>query len=421
MLLKFSVANYKSFKESQELDLTATADKTHIAENTFPVKNHRLLKSVAIYGPNASGKTNLLVAVGFMRSFVLNSTNNQSGEEIRTNVFKLDSHTINKPSMFEIEFFVENIRYRYGFAVNKTRVTREWLYVFQAARSQCWFDRAFNAKKKEYEWKFGSKFKGRIQSWKEQTLENTLFLSRASQLNSEQLQPVFLWFKNLFVLNASKPIHPNFTFDWCLGSEKHKNEVLNFLKIAGANIVDIEFEETEISYDELPAHVKNFLENNKSKNKIHKPTRRKINMVHKMPGKDKTTTLSYREESAGTRKLFDLAGVWLKAIEEGRTLIVDELNSSLHPILAKFLIQCFQDKEINSNGAQLIFTGHDTFLLDTEIFRRDQIWFTEIGSNGGTELFSLAEFNARKSEAIGKGYLKGRYGAVPNVDKTLLS
>ncbi len=423
MLLNFSVSNYKSFKERKELNLVATADKEHLGDNTFLANNQRLLKSVAIYGPNASGKTNLLKAIRFIREFVLQSANNQAGETIPITIFKLDSKMKSKPSVFETNFVVEGIRYKYGFEVNETRVLKEWLHAYKTKQPQCWFERTFTPEKKEYSWKFGNKFKGKVQSWKELTLENTLFLSRAIQLNSEQLKPIYQWFKDLFVLNSSEQLFPGRTADWILDSDENKKEVLNFLKISGDNsgITNIDIRNEEIPKEKLAEMFGEKMAKRFLKNSYQKPRATTINLSHKITGSKKTVDFDFMEESAGTRKLISLASSWLNTIKEGRILIIDELNNSLHPILAKFLIQIFHDKEINKNGGQLIFTGHDSFLLDLEVFRRDQIWFTEKNAQDETDLYSLAEYSPRKNESIEKGYLKGRYDALPHIDETILS
>ncbi|MCK4608014.1 MAG: AAA family ATPase [Gammaproteobacteria bacterium] len=425
MLISFSLANYKSFKGPKTLDLAATIDKEHVSENTFLAKDLRLLKSVAIYGANASGKTNLLDAIAFMKYFVLHSTDNQVGDSIPITNFKLDSKMQAKPSKLEVIFVVENTKYEYSFEVNADRVTKELLQAYQTTRPQLWFERLFDSKKQTYSWKFGSKFKGQIQSWKEQTLENTLFLSRASQLNSEQLKPVHQWFNNLKPLNLSKPLHPGHTIEWCQSSDSNKQEVLNFLKASGDNsgITNIEFDKKDIPKNELTTFVMKLIQKNINSKKERANFQRITiaGMSHKMVDTNKIITFKLEEESAGTRKLFSLASVWLKAIKEGQTLIIDELNNSLHPLLAKFLIRMFHDKEINTNGAQLIFTGHDSFLLDLEIFRRDQIWFTEKNLKDETDLYCLAEYSPRKNEPVEKGYLKGRYGALPHIDETILS
>jgi AAA15 family ATPase/GTPase len=423
MLIDFSVSNYKSFREQQELSLMATSDKEHVNDNTFEVTGQRLLKSVALYGANASGKTNLLSAIWFMRQFVLSSANNQAGNQIPVTVFKLDSRMQAKPSKFEVMFMLDTTRYKYVFEVDKVRVINEWLYAYKTARPQLWFKRVFDLDKKEYVWKFGNNFKGQMQSWKEQTLENTLFLSRASQLNSEQLKPLYQWFKNLFVLNTTEQLNPDYTAKWCKDSDLHNNKVLSFLKTSGDNngIVGISIKEEEITDEKIHPDIKWLVEGLKTRNKEGKLQKRTISMLHKLIDSNDSIMLNFSEEAAGTRKLFSLAMFWLQAIQDGRILIIDELNNSLHPILAKFLIRLFHDEEINKHGAQLIFTGHDSFLLDLEIFRRDQIWFTEKTANQNTALYSLAEYSPRKNESIEKGYLKGRYGAVPYIDETILS
>lgn len=417
MLLSFSVSNYKSFKETKTLDLVATADKEHIDDNTFPANSQQLLKTIAVYGANASGKTNLLTSLVVMCQIVLSSTNYQTDSLIPVVPFMFDDSTQQKPSGFEVEFLINSIRYKYGFEATQTRVIKEWLYVYHSPQPTRWFEREFNSDSNEYTWTFSKKFKGQVQSWRKQTLKNTLFLSRASQLNSEQLQPVHQWFKNLCALKASEPINHKVTASWCLESEENKKRVLKFLKASGDNsgISDINVKEKEITKDQLELIKQQLPGLLTETNKDRKFQILTVEMMHgKIP-------LPFNEESAGTRKLFSVAKFWLETLEEGGILIIDELNNSMHPLLAKFLIQMFHDKEINKNGAQLIFTGHDSFLLDLELFRRDQIWFTEKNQQEASDLYSLADYGPRKKESIEKGYLKGRYGAIPLIDETILS
>jgi len=382
MLLSFSVSNYKSFKETKKIDLVATTDKEHIDNNTFMTNSRRLLKTIAVYGANASGKTNLLKSIVAMRSIVLGSTNYQTDTLIHAIPFMLDDSTRQKPSKFEVEFLINSIRYKYGFEATQARIMKEWLYVYQSPQPTRWFGREFNSENNQYIWKFSNKFKGQIKFWQQQTLGNTLFLSRASQLSSEQLQPIHQWFKNICVLKSSEQIDPTITTSWCLQSEENKKKVLDFLNTA---IDDLGID--DINAKEISKH--------------------NIEMFH---GK---ISLLFNKESAGTRKLFSIAKFWLEALDEGKIILIDEFNNSLHPLLTKFLIQIFHDRETNKNGAQLIFTCHDSSLLNLELFRRDQIWFTEKNQQEESDLYSLADYSPRKKESIEKGYLKGRYGSIP--------
>jgi uncharacterized protein len=414
MLIEFSVTNFLSIREKQTLSLAAGSGSESQNNNTFDPNQPncpRLLRSVVIYGPNGAGKSNLLKAFHFMQWFIADSaTTTQEGQKIPVIPFKFDNIHKTRPSEFEIIFVQDNIRYQYGFSVNETRVVREWLLAYPYGKSQQWFERIFDESTNEYQWSFGSKFKGEKNLWKSSTRSNTLFLSTAVQLNSEQLKPVFLWLSSkLIVIVGNVALNPALTLE-LLQHKEGMEKLIRFMKAADIGIERFELKEEVLQ----PFFPQSFgLEARQARMSLPKHFR--ILTWHKMLGSKEFVPLNLEEESSGTIKLFAQAGGWLKALGEGATLVFDEMDNSLHPLIVRFLVSLFHDNDINKLNAQLLLTTHDTSLLDDNIFRRDQVWFIEKDQNSSSHLYSLLDFSPRKDEALEKGYLKGRYGALPFV------
>lgn len=417
MLIEFNVTNFRSVRETLTLSMAASKYYRGLEETNCVDTNisglPKLLRSAVIYGPNAGGKSNLFKAMHFMQTFVLSSHALQEGKRINIAPFAFDAETRELPSEFEVFFVQDHVRYQYGFAVNTFRVMREWLFAYPESKPQRWFERTYDKDKDRESWYFGSKFTGRRQVWQEATRKNALFLSTAIQLNNEQLKPVFTWFQQkLAVMLPGGTINLQFTLEKC-ASEEGKSRIMEFMNFADMSIsgIDVEVKKVSISPETLPPDI---------------PSEVKAKMVRDLQEKgvplirfqhrgndDKPVFFSLAEESDGTQKLFAFAGPWLDVLAKGRILVIDELDTSLHPLLVRFLIENFHSNVTNRNDAQLIFTTHDTSILDTELFRRDQVWFVEKDRENATKLYPLSDFSPRKGEALEKWYLKGRYGALP--------
>jgi AAA15 family ATPase/GTPase len=417
MLIEFSVTNFKSIQSTQTLSMVASNASELREQNTFVTDEQgvpRLLCSAAIYGPNASGKSNLLEAMGFMESFVLESSKEgQEGKPIDVKPFIFNADSRNQPSEFEVLFIEERIRYQYGFAVNSKRVLREWLIAYPEGRPQRWFEREFETTTKKENWYFGSKFKGHKTVLQETTRSNALFLSTAVQLNNEQLKPVYNWFYQKLRTIDEGGLPPGFSASLC-ETEEGRKKILELLNAADLSIKELKFEtkkfdSTDLPYD-MPDTVKDIIKKELDGKEIAE-----VKFMHLAAGMKDLVALNPNDESDGTRKLFALAGPWLDVIDNGYVLFVDELNNSMHPLIVRFLIKLINNPQINRKNAQLIFSTHDTSILDNDLFRRDQIWFTEKDANNATRLYPLSDFTPRKGEALEKGYLKGRYGAIPYI------
>ncbi|MGM0518993.1 MAG: AAA family ATPase [Campylobacterota bacterium] len=414
MLVDFRVKNFRSIKEEQLLSMVASSQKEFVDTHTFlptTSKSLSLVKTATIYGANAAGKSNILKAMEVMQEIVLESGSRyQRGDELPVKPFLFDNE-VNESTEFEINFIYNQIRYQYGFATTRERITEEWLIAYPKGRPQNWFARAYDEEKKEYQWQFGDKLMGKKQLWQESTRSNALFLSTAVQLNSEQLKPVFDWFADKLKITGVEGWNPYFTMELC-EDKTHKDKILKFLKIADMDIEDIEVEKENFSPNKLPKDMPEELKRDITKDMKEKEIIKGAKFYH-FDNYGKKVALDFDDESDGTRKLFSFIGPWIDSLENGNVLLIDELHDNFHPLMVKFLIEMFHNKDMNTSNAQLIFTTHETSVLNQDTFRRDQIWFCE-KQNRATNLYPLTDFSPRKGvEDLEKGYLSGRYGALP--------
>jgi len=410
MLIEFSVTNFRSIRGTQTLNMAASKyDKELVGTNcteTPVVGLPRLLRSAVIYGPNAAGKSNLLKALGFMQNFVLKSHSHQEGAMINVAPFALAGETKNEPSEFEIFFIQDGIRYQFGFAVNRSRVTKEWLYSYPKGRVKRLYERAFDPDLNDDKW-YDPSLTGPKDLWKKSTRKNALFLSTAIHWNSEQLKPVFNWFQsNLVVILPGGEFNIGHSINQCT-TDEGKQKIMEFMNAADISIAGIELQKLALTHELLPLDMPQSI-----KDQIVKDGVSLVRFQHKTDTGE-SLTLDITEESDGTQKLFSYAGPLLEVLANGRILVVDELDTSLHPLMVRFLISLFQNPVINKHNAQLVFTTHDTSVLDPELYRRDQIWFVEKAKDQSSRLYPLSDFSPRKGEALERNYLHGRYGALP--------
>ncbi|MBH0057564.1 ATP-binding protein [Pseudoalteromonas sp. SWXJZ94C] len=414
MIVELVVENFRSIKEKQRLSLVKSnfGDADNNSFNPLAPGTSDLLKSAAIYGANAAGKSNFILALSTMQEIVIMSAKDrQRGYNLPVQPFKLCDSTIDEPTEFEVTFIADSVKYQYGFSTNSTQITAEWLYAFPNGKPQRWFIRVLDPETSEYVWDFGSYLMGKKQLWKEATRSNSLFLSTAIMLNSEQLKPVYDWFYKTLKLSGISGWNMEYTAKLCQKNES-KEHVLNFLKAADLDIDDIRVDTKKMDKtyfpDELPASIKEKMLEELEGEEFHE-----IKTIHKTSsGKNMSFDLS--DESDGTQKIFAFAGPWIDSLNKGKVLFIDELHDSLHPSIVKFLVSLFHDKKTNPNNAQLIFTTHETSILDQNIFRRDQVWFCNKEKNQSTSLYPLTDFSPRKGvENLEKAYLTGRYGALP--------
>jgi len=412
MLVEFRTKNFRSLRDEQVLSLVASSDKsqldTHALETGLKAAPH-VLKSAVVYGANASGKSNLIKALQYMRGVVLESAGLQPGQLYeRLQAFRLDATSVGEATAFEVTFLLEGVRYQYGFSMTQQRIVSESLLVYKAFKPQRWFDRRYDAETGKDVYEFGSGLKGAKNLWEGATRPNALFLSMAVQLNSESLHPVFDWFANhLVIFNEQAQLSPQLSLQM-LKQEGQRKAICDFLRAADISITDI-----EVTTRQTMVHTFNFdLVTGKREESVGEQPVDEVKFHHVTDSGSAVFDLS--DESGGTRNLLFLVGPILDILSKGLTLVVDELDTSLHTLLVQALVRMFHRPDANTGNAQLIFTTHDTSLLDAYgLFRRDQIWFVEKKPDQNSELFSLLDFSPRKSEALERGYLQGRYGALP--------
>ncbi|WP_312419888.1 ATP-binding protein [Shinella sp.] len=406
MLLDFRFTNFRSFRDEAVFSLAASADTTLERTHTRPTgldKVKRVLTSAAIYGANASGKSNVIRALQFMQLMVMTSNQIQPDQESTLTPFRMRPDFADHPTLFEATFLIEGVRYQYGFEMNRRQILGEWLLVYERAKPQVWFSRTYNAKKAKYDYTYSDYFVGQKKVWEISTRKEVLFLTTAVQLNSEQLKPLYQRFaEDLVVLPDGPGVGFGFTAGY-VQSAGNRERVQSVMATADTGISSISVEkrmgrQVHFSFPGGAPEVQD--------------AEFDVPQFGHTAGGD-VYKFDIGEESAGTQILFELAGPILDILQKGRILVVDELDRSLHPLLVLKIVQMFNDPELNRSGAQLIFSTHDVSLLDGGKLRRDQVWFTEKDNEQTSHLFPLLEFSPRKGEALEKGYLSGRYGGIP--------
>lgn len=402
MLVDFCVQNFRSFRDLEELSLVATRDKSLQETHTFQTATKgtpTLLKSAVIYGANASGKSNLIMALQFMRQMVLSSTNLHPNQAFLCTPFELDETSQKAPTSFEVSFLQNNVRYQYGFSLNKDRILKESLLVYKSFKPQRWFLRTYDEKLQKDIYEFSSSFKGSKSILEKHTRKNALFLSTAIQLNNEALRPIYDWFLNqLIIFNEGSPFGLDLTKALLKDPEKNQ-KICEFLAAADMSISEISVEENHQLLNFFP-------------NAEREKDSEELAFVHKT--KNGIAKFGLNDQSNGTRRFLSLIGYLLTFMDKETTFVIDELETSLHTLLVQEIVRLFY----RTFNAQLIFTTHDISLLDTPyLFRRDQIWFVDKNEEQVSKLIALAEYSPRKNEALGKGYLVGRYGGIPFLDE----
>ncbi|MCT4203956.1 ATP-binding protein [Elizabethkingia anophelis] len=417
MLVQFTVGNFLSFNEKRTLSLEAKGI-SELKTNIANFKPEKILRSAVVYGANSSGKSNLIKALDRMRGVVLDSVKLNDTDELDYSPFLLSSETENQPTFFEIVFWQDSTRYRYGFEYTLEQIVNEWLFAGKSEKTEkTLFIRTLEG--------IGvtDKFKEGIKN-ESKTNDNRLFISLVAQLGGGVSKKILEFFNDCNVLSGlehndyigftMRMIHKN--LNGCDESLKlYQKLKLGFKEI---NAVESDFNPTEIP-DYISAKVKSKLIKQLSGKKgislktVHNKFDKKGNVI------DLVLFDKEGNESQGTNKIIDLSGPIFDTLNCGKVLIIDELDAKLHPLITTRIVELFNNPESNPNNAQLIFATHDTNLLGEELFRRDQIWFTEKDEYEQTDLYSLYDFNlpdgskVRNDSNLEKNYIRGRYGAIP--------
>lgn len=409
MLIEFRVGNYRSFKEIATFSMVAanivSKDKSLDENNVFTVDDDlTLLKTAAIYGANASGKSNLAKALGFMRWFIINSSKDtQTSEQIEVERFKLSDSTDSEPSFFEIVFFMNQKKYRYGFEANRNEVVSEWLFYVPKLRETKLFERKADS--------FTIAKIYKADGIQQKTRSNALFLSVSAQFNVGIAESILTFFgKNINLISGlDDEGYRGYTIK-CLQDNKNRDSILNFLKKLSLGFDEIQLEEHDFNVEslprEIPDEIKRFILKNSDGGKATS-----VQTLHKKFNEEgvfiSSELFDINDESEGTQKIFSLAGPFLDTLKNGKVLIIDEFDARLHPKLSLAIVEMFNSRDGNPNNAQLVFMTHDTNLLSNKLFRRDQVWFTEKNRYGSTSVYSLVEYKVRNDASFESDYIKG--------------
>jgi len=414
MLIEFSVGNFLSFNKKKTLSFEAKGI-SELKNNVVKYQNHKLLRSAVIYGANSSGKSNMIQALDRMRDTVLLSVRLNDSDELDYSPFLLNTESEHKPTFFEVIFIDEEQRFRFGFEYNLNRIINEWLFVGKIEKPL--FIRTVDGIGVSDKFTEG---KGKEVS----TNDNRLFISLVAQLGGSTSKKIVEWFKNYNVISGiDHKDYNGFTtrmlHDKLEGCEKS----LSLFQSLKLGFKDLKASESEFSPLDIPEDM---------------PKTFKLKLIKELTGKTQVTLKTVhnkfdkngnpvdtvyfekdKNESEGTNKVIDLSGPIFDSLSLGKVLIIDELDAKLHPLITTHIVNLFNDPQSNPNNAQLLFATHDTNLLNTDLFRRDQIWFTEKDDFEQTDLYSLYDFNlpdgtkVRNDSNIEKNYIRGRYGAIP--------
>lgn len=418
MLLKFNFKNFKSFKDEVSLDLTATKI-TEFSDRNFEVGNIKVLPIASIFGANASGKSNVMEAFRFMVDYIVFSLN-FAGAQINPNLqlsamkpipFLFDEKSGIEGTMFEVYFVINTDKtekiYQYGFVIKGNVVEEEWLN-YKAKTSREDFKTIFyRSQNSSNENDFSGLDKDIVKNIEVSMQKETLILTLGAKLKEKILSDIFNWFNTIININLGNEVEINQMYAMTEMMKKMLNtsvqqDITKYLASFDSNIKNVVVMEREID-------------------SITKQKRIDIYLAHDIVGTNRTINIPLQYESAGTQKMFHLYPYFASVLKYGGIIFLDELNTKLHPLLIRVIVQMFLNKDINKNGAQLVFTSHDVWQLKSDILRRDEIWFTEKNESGESTLYSLSDFideggeKIRKDEDYQKNYIHGKYGAIPKL------
>jgi len=413
MLFNFTIGNFRSFADRKTLSMEP-ASISDFSHNVVQKSQYKFLSSAVVYGANASGKSNLLRGMGVMKRIVVESFDKRSVSEIPYDPFLLNTDTPNEPTFYEVIFFTENVKYRYGFEADKNTIKSEWLFETKSKTEKPLFLRVQE----------GIEVMPRFIEGKdleEKTRDNALFLNVVDQFNGRIASIIMKWFKNFNIISGLT--HDNYrTVTFAMLDSPKLNDILtDYFSQIDLGFDKIKIEKKEFNPEELPTDFseemfKQLITDLEGKTMIN------LRTVHKVFDKNQVFVKEVefdtrRQESSGTNKIIDLSGPIFDTLNDGGILVIDELDAKLHPLLTLSIVRLFQNQDINKEGAQLIFATHDTNILSICNLRRDQIYFVEKDKFGASELYSLVEYNKegkiRKDRSFEKDYINGRYGAIP--------
>jgi len=415
MLLRFAVANHASIADRQEFSMIATSlkDRRESLILKEGLGGHPLVSTAVFYGANASGKSNMLDAIMGMRNCALYS-HERGGPDtpLKVECFRLRNDCEKVPSEYEVDFIVDDVRYHFGFSATKRVVHSEWLYYFPNGRKVMLYERS-GAK----DISFGRSLKGRNKIIADLMRPNSLFFSAALQNDHDEISRIATFFKKIEGNNVIDASSLQLTEFFPRDAER-AGRIVEFLNKIGTGICGFDIKEQKKSEKQLAMELrfieamKEFVKGSVDEYKEEmKENSYNVEIKHTGDGGD--YYLSVAKESAGTRRLIALMDDVFNVLDNGGVMVIDEIDASLHTLACEAIISLFGNSEINKAGAQLIATTHDTNLMLSRLFRRDQIWFAEKSFEGKTCIFSLADIHTRRTDNLERGYLEGRFGAIP--------
>lgn len=412
MIIRFGVSNFLSIRDKQELSLVASSLQDY--ETGLIVNSSmrgRFLPVAVIYGANASGKSNIVRALSYMRGAVLysHSRGDPSGG-VRRDPFALDEEYAKKSSIFDIDFVIDNTRFHYGFEASDEAFVAEWLWAFPAGKRQILFRR------EGQKFDFGRSLKGQVNVIKDLTRPNSLFISAAAQNNHEESKRIVSFFRSIEVMDSTIIVESPMAVS-ALKNNKEIDRIIDFIKRLDGGIVGYRRSENEIPEEvqQIQQELLTVLNKFSKDDQLRVAASAKeisIELAHR-GCTGQSIYFNMARESAGTRRLLVLMDAAFRCLNRGSSLIIDELDVSLHTQACEAIIAMFSLPELNPKGSQLIATTHNTNLLNPKLLRRDEIWFTEKDPEGATQVYPLTDIRTRHGDNLEKGYLQGRYGAVP--------
>ncbi len=419
MLIEFIVSNYRSIGEEQILSLVPDKKKGDSSDNIIIKGKHQALNAIAIYGSNASGKSNLLLSMSLLDKLIHLSARSSSTAKLPYDPFLLRKGWEKLPTKFEVTFIIDKVKYRYGLEFYQDKVVSEWLYRKSIGREVYLFLRQEDIIDTSSAFKGNNKI---IDTAIEATRANALFLSTCDMFNIDEAKIIFQWFKHFQMIDGLNTEIINTITLW--DNKGYQKRINNYMTKLGLSLVEIDITTKDFDSTELP-DILNENERGKLIKRLSGSKSFTIYAKHKVyssEGEEINDFISWKfeeRESAGTNKAFHLSGPILWTLSNGGVLIIDEIEAKLHPIMTIETINLFLDKETNPNNAQLIFATHDTNLLSYTKLRRDQIYFSEKNNWESTEIYSLSDFvyidnsKERPDTDKEKRYFEGRYGAIP--------
>jgi AAA15 family ATPase/GTPase len=414
MILYFKVGNYKSINEPVVLNFNKSSIGEHEKSNVIKHNRADILKSILLYGHNASGKSKILDSLDFFKWMVTNSSTEKfSLRNYDIEPFRLLKSSLEKPSYFEIGFIIGATKFRYGFEADDKKIYKEWLLETKIKKEYPIFLRIGS------ELEIDSKRFEDADGLEKRMRDNALFLSVASQWNVKKAKLIDDWFESIFHIHGiNDKDYRDITLD-LIKNSKYSGLVNKFMQKADLSINSVDIVDIPLNFEDVKDNVPDefkdiFIEKLEKRNPATIVTSHKVyndegEFVEFVP------FLMDRSESEGTKKYFNLIGVLTKALKEGRLVVIDEFDARLHSLLSKAIVKLFNSEEIHTN-AQLLIASHDTTLMDRDILRRDQIYFVEKNKIEATKLTSLAEYKPRTDTRYNRNYLEGNYGGIPFIN-----